>query len=266
MQINTAKRLLRAGETVWGTSLAECLDPEIPVLLRAAGLDFFFADTEHATTSYAQIQMLCRTARAVGIVPMVRVTQSEPDLITRALDVGAMGIIVPRVERVEEARRIVAHVKFPPEGRRGFGLRSIVTDMQESNAAEQIAASNRETAVILQIESESAVEAAAEIAAVPGVDALFVGPYDLTMSMGIIEQFSHQRFWAAVERVFAAAKRAGIAAGLQTPSFDMLRRAQELGARMLIYSNDSSVLYEGYRGALERLKGLPAKAGGFVSY
>lgn len=266
MQTNTAKHRLHQGQAIWGTSLAECLDPEIPVLLHAAGLDFFFADTEHATTTHAQIQTLCRSARAAGIIPMVRVTQSEPHLITRILDVGAMGVIVPRVQDAVQARRVVENVKFPPEGRRGFGLRSIVTDMRESSAAEQIAASNRETAVILQIESAAGVEAAAEIAAVPGVDALFVGPYDLTMSMGIIEQFDHPKFWEAVDRVIQAADKAGIAAGLQTPSPKILREAQNRGARLLIYASDSTVLFEGYRNALQELKGVPPKGRSFTSY
>src|SRR5262245_55594028 len=97
MQTNSAKQKLQAGQTIYGTSLTECFDAEIAILLKAAGLDFFFTDTEHATADYHEIQGLCRSARGAGIIPMVRVTDSIPFLITRALDVGSMGIVVPRV-------------------------------------------------------------------------------------------------------------------------------------------------------------------------
>jgi len=97
LQKNTLKERLKNGEVIYGTSLGGCLEPEVPVLLAAAGLDFFFIDTEHSTTTYSQIQCLCRSGRGAGVIPLVRVTQNECSLISRALDVGAMGIIVPRV-------------------------------------------------------------------------------------------------------------------------------------------------------------------------
>src|SRR5258705_13341878 len=95
MPKNHAKAKLRAGECVYGTSVEYCLDPEISLLLKKAGLDLFFIDTEHQAASYADIRAICRTARDFEIAPLVRVTQGEPALITRALDCGAMGIVVP---------------------------------------------------------------------------------------------------------------------------------------------------------------------------
>jgi 2-keto-3-deoxy-L-rhamnonate aldolase RhmA len=256
LQANTVKHRLKAGECVYGTSLEDCLDPEIAVLLAACGLDFFFVDTEHCTASPAQIQALCRSGRGAGIVPFVRVTQCEPDLISRALDVGAMGVIVPRVHNAQQARVALEVMKFPPLGRRGYGLRGIVSDFQPLSAKEGVESANRETLAVLMIESQEGLANVEEIARTPNLDVLFIGPYDLTLSLGIIEEFENPQFVQAVERVVAAATAAGVAVGLQTANMDLLTKARSLGARFLIYSSDSGVLFSGYKTAMNRLKSV----------
>lgn len=255
MRSNYVKERLAEGACVWGTSLMECLDPEIAYLLKSADLDFFFVDTEHSTTDYAQIQALCRTGRSGGLVPMVRVTENQPHLISRALDVGAMGIIVPRVNTADSARRAVDAAKYPPIGHRGYGPRGIITDMVPSPAQTQVDICNRLTTIVVQVESVEALNAVEEIASVPEIDALFIGPYDLTLSMGIIEQFDNPLFWRAVDRVVAACEKTHIAAGIQTADIGLLQEAQRRGVRFLLYAHDATVLYEGYREAMARLKG-----------
>lgn len=255
MHHNAVKAKLRRGEKVYGTSLEDCLSPEMPVVLAAAGLDFFFIDTEHSPAGYGEIQALCRTAHDRGIVPLVRITENLPHLISRALDVGASGVIVPRLKSADEARAIVKCVKFPPLGERGFGLRSVNTDLKGGPAPAAIAASNQETMVVAMIETREAVEDVEHIAAVEGVDALFIGPYDLSLSLGILEQFDSPTFWGAVDRVLAAAKAAGIAAGLQSRNLSQLAEAQKRGARFLLLGGDSATLLDGYKRALAELKG-----------
>jgi len=254
MQKNTVKEKLKAGECVYGTSLEDCLDPEMAIVLAAAGLDFFFIDTEHCTASYADIQRLCRAARSAGIIPLVRVPQNEPYLLSRTADTGPMGIIVPRVHSVEEAKAAVKALKFPPLGQRGFGLRSTITDLHSPSAAKEIESCNQETMVVLMIESKQGLSSVEEIAAVPGVDALFVGPYDLTLSLGIIEQFDNPIFWQSVDRVIKAAAKNGIAAGLQTGNMELLLEARKRGGRFLMYSSDTGVLLNGYKQAMGKLK------------
>lgn len=254
MQKNTTKELLKNGGVAYGTSLGACLDPEVAIVLAAAGLDFFFIDTEHSTTTYAQIQGLCRSGRGAGIIPLVRVTQNEASLITRALDVGAMGIIVPHVNSAAEARAAMKVLKFPPLGQRGFGLGSIVTDLKGKSAQEEVDSANRETLAVMMIESPEGLECVDEIASVPGVDVLFVGPYDLSLSLGILEQFDSPVYWGAIEKVINAGKKAGIAVGLQSKNMAMLKRAREMGARFIIYSSDFSTLLDGYKRGLGELK------------
>ena len=254
MQPNTVKQKLKAGECVYGTSLEDCLDPEVAVLLAAAGLDFFFVDTEHCTASPAQIQALCRSGRGAGIIPLARVTQNQPELISRALDVGAMGIIVPRVHTAQQARAALDVMKFPPLGHRGYGLRGIVNDFQALSGKEGVESANRETLAILMIESKEGLENVEEIARTPQLDVLFVGPYDLTLSLGIIEEFENPIFVQALERVIAAASAAGVAVGLQTPYMELLTKVRSMGVRFLIYGSDTAVLFGGYKEAMARLK------------
>jgi 2-keto-3-deoxy-L-rhamnonate aldolase RhmA len=254
MQKNTAKELLKAGHQVYGTSLTDCFDAEFAVLLKAAGMDLFFVDTEHSPADYHEIQALCRAARGVGITPMVRVTENLPHLITRALDIGAMGIVVPRVHSPEQARAAVEMMKYPPKGRRGFGMRSIITDYRWTTAVEEMDSADDETLTVLQIESKEGLSCVEEIARTPNVDVLFIGPYDLTISMGIAEQFQTDAFWNAVDRVIAACSTSGIAAGIQTGDLALLTEARRRGVRFLLYSNDVSVLFQGYRDAISELR------------
>ncbi len=255
MQKNLVKARLRAGETVYGTSLEDCLGSEIPLILAKAGLDFFFVDTEHSPADYAQLQALVRTAHYAKITPLLRVAQNRPELITRALDNGAMGVIVPRVLDLAGAKEALDVMKFPPEGHRGFGLRSINTDAMMGSAVEEIDACNRETLAVLMIETVSALEQVEEIAKLPGLDVLFIGPYDLTLALGIIEQFENPIFLKAIDRVVAVAKAAGIAVGLQTGSMSLLLEARRRGVRFLMYSSDVGILLSGFKHAMRELKG-----------
>ena len=150
---------------------------------------------------------------------------------------------------------MVRCVKFPPLGKRGYGLRSVVTNLQGGPAQAAVESCNQETMVVPMIETREALEDVERIAAVEGVDALFIGPYDLTLSLGILEQFDHAQFWDAVDRVIRAAKAAGIAAGLQTGSIPMLQEVRKRGGRFLLYASDVGVLLEGFRRGLAQLKG-----------
>lgn len=261
MQKNDVKQRLKEGKCVYGTSLEIALDPEMALLLKAAGLDCFFVDTEHCPADYHEIQALCRTARGAGLIPLVRVTQNEAALITRAMDVGAMGIIVPRVHSAEEAGAAIRSMKYIPEGIRGFGMRSVVHDFHFTNAPDEMASANRETLAILQLESRQALDSVEKIAATPDLDVLFIGPYDLTISMGIAEQFQSGAFWSAVDRVVAACNRSGVAAGIQSPDAALLREARRRGVRFVLYASDVSVLLEGFQHGIAELKTGSAPGG-----
>ncbi|MBI3666152.1 MAG: aldolase [Acidobacteria bacterium] len=253
MQTNTIKQKLKAGGRVLGTCITDYTSPEIVTIFKAAGLEFFFIDTEHSVPSYRDIQTLVRAGRGAGVIPLVRVTQSEYFLIARLLDVGAMGIIAPRTASVEEARRIVTSMKFTPEGNRGYGLRGIVNDYQYAGARAEMDSANRETMVILQVENTECLDAVFDIAATPGVDALMIGPFDLSISLGIPGQFDDPIFWKAFGRVVEACHKAGIAPGIHVGNATQLKKAAGRGARFLVCGSDASVLLAGYRSIVEEM-------------
>ncbi len=247
MQNNHIKRSLQGGGTVLGTCITDCFNPEIVVAIESAGLDFFFIDSEHSRTGFDDVQALVRVAKSTGVVPLVRVPQPEYFFLARMLDVGALGIINPRTESVEEVHRIVKAMKFPPVGRRGYGLRSIVTDLHPRGAAAEMEAANQESMVVVQMETQGCVDAIEEIVAVEGVDATMVGPFDLSVSLGIPGDFEHPRFWAAFDRMVAACNRVGVAPGVHFGNTKMLQRARDHGARFLVCGTDISILLNGLR-------------------
>ncbi len=253
MQTNTIKQKLKAGGRVLGTCITDHTSPEIVTIFKAAGLDFFFVDTEHSVPSYRDIQTLVRVGRGTDVIPLVRVTQSEYFLIARLLDVGAMGIIAPRIQSVEEARRVVDSMKFPPAGSRGYGLRGIINDYQYAGARAEMDSANRETMVVLQVENRECVEALFDVAATPGVDALMIGPFDLSISLGIPGQFDDPIFWKAFDRMVEACEKAGIAPGIHMGNAGQLKKAAERGARFLVCGSDASVLLAGYRSMVQEM-------------
>ena len=254
MRGNELKESLKVGKAVFGTCLTDYLDPEVVFPLRAAGLDFFFVDTEHSPASHSQIQGLCRSARVAELVPMARVIVNQPYLITRMLDVGAMGIVVPHVDSPEAARAAAHCAKFPPLGKRGFGLRAINTDLQTLSVSEAMASANRDTVLILQIESQEGLAKVDEIASVLEIDVLMIGPLDLSISLGIPEQFENSLFLDAIDKVVKACRRAGIAAGMASTDMDLLRESAKRGVQFLVYSADVFVLLEGYKRAVQTLR------------
>jgi 2-keto-3-deoxy-L-rhamnonate aldolase RhmA len=249
------KEKLRAGQPVVGTMLTECLSPEVAPLLAAAGLDFFIIDTEHSPADLAQIEALARVARAAGVAPLVRITENESFLIARALDCGAAGVVAPRINSAADARQVVAAVKYAPEGRRGLGMRGILTDYRELPAAEAMARANQQTIVVVQVESAEAVDELSSTVAVPGIDATMVGPYDLSLSLGVPGELNHPKFNAALERIAGVCAASPVAAGIHLGDAARLAECLRMGYRFLIYSTDMALLLKALREALQHLRG-----------
>lgn len=236
------KEKLRAGKPVFGTMLTECLTPELAPLMAAAGLDFFIIDTEHSPASYGEIEALSRTARSAGIAPLVRVTENEPYLITRALDCGAAGIVAPRINSAEEARRVVAAAKYPPAGKRGFGIRGILTDFQTMTPPQAMAKTDEETIVVVQVESGEAIDDLPNTVQVPGIDATMVGPNDLSISLGLAGEFSNPKFREALEKIAQACKGSPVAAGIHFGDEKRNQDCLTMGYTFINFSSDMGML------------------------
>ncbi len=246
MRENPVKRALAAGEIPIGTMVCEFLTTNVPRLVSSAGVDFVLYDLEHSGFGIDRLRDLLPATNATGVVPLVRVPDAVYDSISRALDLGALGVMIPACESADEARLLVESARFPPQGKRGFGL--LYQDVWEPGGLpDTLAKSNAETLLIVQIETTAGLEAVEEIAAVEGIDVLWIGQFDLTASLGIPGQFSTDVFRDAVARIVAAARGAGKHVGMVCGTVEECRAMLSQGLSMIGYSFDTWL----YEGALE---------------
>jgi 2-dehydro-3-deoxyglucarate aldolase/4-hydroxy-2-oxoheptanedioate aldolase len=257
MRDNPVKQALAAGEVALGTMLFEFDTSSIGRLAAAAGAQFVVIDQEHSGWSVETVRRLVAFGRSSGIVPIVRPPATAYHLLARPLDVGALGLMVPMVGSAEQARTIVSSAKFPPVGRRGFGL-----VMRDDHEPEGIPATMRKAdesiLLIAQIESAEGVEAAEAIAAVDGIDVLWVGQYDLTASLGIPGRFDLPEYDAAVERVLAACARHGKTPAIMAGSVEEGGAAPERGFRCIAYSGDLWLYEQALRAGIDALSAAAA--------
>ena len=257
MRANRVKRALQDDERSLGTMVFEFPSTGIARVAAEAGAEFIIYDMEHTGWSIETIRNLMASSRAADLVPMVRVPATEYHLISRPLDVGAMGIMVPMVESEAQARRIVESAKYPPVGRRGAAFGVAHDDYTGGDIIAKMTASNEEVLLIAQIETARGLENVDAIAAVPGIDVLWIGHFDLTNSLGIPGQFSHPTYLQAVERVLEACrshnKIPGIMAGSVTDGQALLAR----GFKALAYSGDLWLYQTALREGLDALRAVP---------
>jgi 2-keto-3-deoxy-L-rhamnonate aldolase RhmA len=242
------KRRLRAGETAFGAWLS-IADPAVAEIMAGAGFDYVLIDTEHAPWSLESLQTTMLAFRGMPTVPIVRVPWNDPVHVKQALDRGADGVLAPMGRNVAEAEALVAAAKYPPDGIRGFGPRRA---SDYGRAAEAyVGSANQSIIVIPQIEDVAAAEAIEDILAVPGIDALCIGPNDLSGSAGVLRQHDHPVVRRAIDQVLSAASARGVAVctGITLP----LARQREWidrGARLALLTSDVELLVNGAADAL----------------
>ena len=237
-----------SGEPLYGAflMLASPLGAE---LVARAGFDWLIVDLEHGGGGESELLAQLYAIETTGTAAIVRPASGERLRIGRALDLGAVGIMVPRLETVDEAREAVSFLRWPPDGVRGLALITRGARLGEIGHAD-IRSLNEQVLGIIQVESGRAVDNAAEIAAIDGVDVLFVGPTDLSHSLGIPGQFDHPRFTEALDRVVAACRRQGKSAGILLRRPADLDRHLDLGFRFIGLASDAAFVADGSRGAL----------------
>jgi 2-keto-3-deoxy-L-rhamnonate aldolase RhmA len=242
---------IAAGGRVTGTWVSI---PDIAVveILAQAGFDYLLIDGEHAPTQPAALPPLALAAERHNCPIVYRVQANRGDLIKAALDVGVDGLMVPLVETPADAAAIVEAAKYPPMGRRGFGPWRASNYYLELPAYAD--AANERIAIIPQIESALAVENAAAIAAVPGIDALFVGPADLCGSLGVPVGSIEPKFTGALEKVIAAGKKTGRAVGIDAVSLEKFELFAKMGFTLFTYGSDFGYLADGGKAAAEQAR------------
>ncbi|HEY2868619.1 MAG TPA: aldolase/citrate lyase family protein [Gaiellales bacterium] len=235
-----------------GAMLFEFDTPGVMRILAAAGADFALFDLEHTAWDTGSLRGVLATGRGTGVHPLVRVVRAEYARIAPALDAGAAGVMAPMVESAAQARILVESVRYPPQGRRGFGV--IMSDeLADGGPGARAERANRENVVIAQIESPRGIENAEEILAVPGIDVAWLGQFDLSLGLGVPGQFDHPSYLDAVDHLVRAAQARGIPLGQLVGSVEDGRAMRDRGFQVLAFC-DVWVFERALRASLDGLR------------
>ena len=249
------KKRLQNGELVLGTIISEIRNPNIAYMLAQCGFEFFIIDNEHGSYNPETIANMVAAARGAGIAVIVRIPEITRENILKPLDAGAAGLLVPMVNSAAEAEEIIRHAKYPTTGNRGAALRRPHNMYAKVNAAEYLKQANENTFIAVQAETTQAIENIDEIAAVEGVDCIFVGPFDLSISLGIPGQINHEVEVNAIEKIAAACKKHHKIGGILMFEQELLTKWIQQDFRFAVYSSDITLLADAASTAVKELKG-----------
>ncbi|MCL4767937.1 MAG: hpch/hpai aldolase [Hyphomicrobiaceae bacterium] len=255
MSEKSLRRRAMQGEQVLGSMVFEFFSPGIAQILKLAGCEFVLYDMEHTGMSLETLKTQVAACRGLGIAPMVRVPRGEYHFLARALDVGAQGLMIPMVESKDHALRIVEATRYPPKGRRGAAFGFPHDDYAPGDPLGKIGTADERNLVIAQIETERGLAAVEEIAAVDGIDVLWVGHFDLTNFLGIPGRFDHPEYLDAVRRVVDAGRAHKKGLGFM-PSDEAWAQAYKAhGFNMLAAGTDQALLMAGIKRILQSVGG-----------
>ena len=252
---NAAKRKMQEGGVALGFGVHHLRSSAVPMLAKASGHDWLFIDTEHGAFSVQEATQLCIAALPHGITPIVRVCAGALDEGTRALDNGALGIVVPHVDTAKEARRISEAFHYPPDGHRSWGGPPAAYGYQPPSTVEAQKALNQEILIVAMIESPEGVENAEAIAAVDGIDVLLMGTSDLTAEMGMSGQLGHPKVIAAYQAIIDAARKHGKFSGMGgVYDEENARRYISMGAQFILSGADHGYVMAGAKARTDFLR------------
>lgn len=239
--VNPLKRAWSEGRTAFGlwATMPGFLGAEI---LAGAGVDYVCVDQQHGILDYDSMVPMLGAIHAAGVAPIARVVQNDPGLIGKALDAGALGVIVPLVNSAEDAARAVAACRYPPSGLRSYGpfrAASIIGSTDPDDLGGEVVC-------LAMVETREALERVEEISATPGLDGIYIGPADLGMSLGLKPTLDvvEEEHVEAVQRIREACNRQGIVAAIHSASGEVARGHAEAGFEMVTVAADSSLLRE----------------------
>src|SRR6201990_394290 len=243
---NVAREKLEQGHLSLGVGIRTTRSVEIAKMMAVAGFDWLFLDMEHGTMSLDACAQISAAALDAGIAPIARVPNGQYSIATRALDNGALGIVMPHVDTAAEAREVVEKLKYPPIGHRSVGGWGPHYPLQKLPTGEPVTALNAATLTVVMLETPKAIANADEIAAVPGVDVLLIGSNDLCAEMGIQGDFGNARVGGAYRTMIAAARKHGKFPGMAgVYNETLMPRYIEMGARFVLGGQDAAFMAAG---------------------
>ena len=245
---DSIKARLDRGDVLNSMAIGTLPSPKLVEAVGAiGGVDCLWFDQEHSTITDSQLELLLVACRAAGFDAFARVPPTNYVAVMRPLEAGCSGVMVAQIRTLEEVKRVVSWVKFPPRGIRGFYGSKADARYATVPFAEYAAAADRNTWLAIQIETAEAVEIVDDIAHCDGVDVLFVGPSDLSLALGVPGDMLHRKCVDALQRVSAAAKKSGKSWGIVASSPEHLAKCKELGCQLLSVYSDMGVVHAGMR-------------------
>jgi 2-keto-3-deoxy-L-rhamnonate aldolase RhmA len=254
MRWSGLRKKVLAGECVYGTMIRLARDPGGPAIYAAAGYDFVFIDMEHGCYNMETVADLIRGAKSVGIGTVIRVPRLETFFISRVLDAGAEGIMVPMTSTREDAETIARFSKYTPIGLRGMGGSIGMNDYIPGKAADYMKEGNENTLIVAQIETRAAIDNIDAILSVEGIDVGLIGPNDLSISLGVPDQLNSEMVTKAIDKVVETAKKKGKASGIHIGSVEAIKKWREKGMTVLACSTDINFQYSAAKSTLEEMK------------
>lgn len=256
MKENSTLKKIENGQQVLGTFL-EINDTTVVEALGVSDLDFLVVDMEHGSFSTESLEHIIQAADLRGTTPMVRIKNISRSEILRPLDIGAQGLIIPNIHSVEEVEQIVEWAKYKPLGNRGF-FTSRVTDFGLHEAMQDLDGlfedQNRQTLVLPQCETIESLEVIEEIVGVDGVSGIFIGPFDLSIALGIPTQFDHPKFKEAIARIYKACRDQGKFAFIFANDIDTAKYYFNYGFDSVTYSLDINLLIQSVQQVVQELR------------
>jgi 2-keto-3-deoxy-L-rhamnonate aldolase RhmA len=257
MRANQVKQALLRGEIRVGTWVHTLGSLQLPQVLATTGFDYVHIDMEHSAFSLERVAEMCQAALSAGLMPVVRPPGKEHHLISRPLDNGAQGVLIPHVDTAAQALAAVQAVKFPPLGLRGSQPPSFHTSFAKVDAKEYMERANRETLVMVQIESREAIENIDRILAVDGVDGSTLGRGDLAAELGVSDR-DHPDVLAGLEKMIAACERHGKIPGLMVQQASDAQVWIERGIRYVTYASEVLMIRNAGEAALAEIRSAAA--------
>lgn len=233
MRDNHTLNLLSEGKVAFGCAIQCYRSPEVARALAAAGFDYVFIDMEHGGFGFETVQDMIGAAARSGITPIVRVGELLYSLVSRLLDVGAQGIVFPRVEEPRLLEEALSWIKYPPVGKRGFGILPAYVDYEPQPMSKVIGHMNANTMTVVQFETVTALERAEKLLSLPGVDVAMVGPADLSIALGVPGDLNHPLMIEAIDGLIVQANRHGVVPGIQTRTMEQARFWAQRGMRFV---------------------------------
>jgi 2-keto-3-deoxy-L-rhamnonate aldolase RhmA len=252
---NPLKRTLKAGGVVLGTMLTHLRQPAVAVLMKNAGWDYVFLDAEHGSFTPPSLMDFCIAARGVNLPTIVRVPSSgEAQRLYQTLDLGATGLLCPQTETRAQVEFIIHSTKYFPMGQRGMSLRNVHTFWGKYKGSDLTPKLNQETMIVLQIESKKGVDNLEAMLDVPGVDAVFIGPNDMSQTLGIPGDIGHPEVAKHVDRVLEVCQKKNIPCGVHTYDIDTAKKWIGRGCRFMCLGGDMAWLQDSCQKACAEVK------------